>query len=52
MMALAKTRVMHLQTKEWAAFRANAKSQRKQGRILSHKLQKEHGPVDRLILDF
>jgi len=48
----AKTRVMHLQTKEWAAFLANAKSQRKQGKVLYHKLQKEHGPVDRLILDF
>ena len=47
----AKTRVMHPQTKEWAAFLANARSQRKQGRVLSHKLQKEHSPVDRLILD-
>lgn len=47
----AKTRVMHPPTKEWAAFLANARSQRKQGRVLSHKLQKEHSPVDRLILD-
>lgn len=47
----AEVVVFHLQAKEHQSFLANARNQKKQKRILTHRFQKVHGPDNTLILD-
>lgn len=47
----AEVVVFHLQAKEHQSFLANARNQKKQKRILTHRFQKVHGPVNTFILD-